>query len=160
MPRFHQIGTIVMACARQRPSPRIVSREESRSEAQFGLKPGARSRTEVGTRESEIHDAELAAPVLLTAELAPAITADAAHSGMVSNSSGAAVANGGISVKNLATGQSTDTQSGTDGCYTAAHLPPGDYEVTVSNKGAAPKTAKTLARERTSPEPGSLRRFR
>jgi hypothetical protein len=71
---------------------------------------------------------------------------DATLSGTVTNASAAAIPGAKISVKNLNTGQSTDSQTDAAGSFTLPKLTPGDYEVSVTAVGLAPQVVKvTLA---------------
>ena len=67
-------------------------------------------------------------------------------SGVVAGPAGTPAANAKVSAKNRATGQSFDTQTGSDGKYNFADLPPGEYEITASAPDIGEKTsAATVA---------------
>src|SRR6202049_2247825 len=58
-------------------------------------------------------------------------------SGTCTDQSGAAVAGARVSIRNTATGVSTDVTTNTSGFYSAPNLLPGTYEVTASADGFA-----------------------
>src|SRR5580700_251866 len=65
-------------------------------------------------------------------------------SGVVTDTSGAAVPNANVAVKNVATGVVRDVLSNGDGFYTAPNLLPSTYEVTVSAQGFTTMVEKDI----------------
>jgi hypothetical protein len=70
--------------------------------------------------------------------------AAATLSGTIIDTSGKAVSNAKVSVKNVATGQSVETLTDSNGLYGAPNLVPGDYEISVSAEGFSTNVAKVM----------------
>src|SRR5579863_5607330 len=80
--------------------------------------------------------------LLLAAISVRAQEGTATLSGTVTEYSGKAVPNAKVSIKNVATAQSSDTQADAAGAYSLSSLPPGDYEVSASADGFGTGVAK------------------
>ncbi len=63
-------------------------------------------------------------------------------SGTIVDTSGKAVPGAKLAVKNVATGQTVDTQSDSAGLYNVPSLTPGDYEISVSADGFSTNVSK------------------
>ncbi len=79
---------------------------------------------------------------VLTANSLCAQDAQSVLSGTVTDSAGKVVPNAKITVRNLSTGQSTETQSDSSGLYSVANLAAGDYEISASSEGMSGQPAK------------------
>ncbi len=83
----------------------------------------------------------LSAPAILRAQ-----TARATLAGTVADASGMVIPNASVTVKNVATGVSTEVKADASGIYSVADLVPGQYEVTASAAGFSAKSSRvTLA---------------
>jgi hypothetical protein len=65
-----------------------------------------------------------------------------ALSGIVTNPAGAPVPNATVTIRNIASGASTQLKTDSAGRYAAPDLSPGEYEVTASAAGLPPKTTR------------------
>jgi hypothetical protein len=70
--------------------------------------------------------------------------AGATLSGKIIDRSGIVVPNAKVSAKNLATGESVETQTDSGGLYRAPNLMPGEYELSVSADGFRTNVAKVI----------------
>lgn len=89
---------------------------------------------------------------VLTANPLRAQDTQSALSGTVTDSSGKVLPNAKVSVKNLSTGQSTETQADSAGHYKVPDLAAGDYEVSASAEGlgnAVDKVTLTAGSQQT-----------
>jgi Carboxypeptidase regulatory-like domain len=76
----------------------------------------------------------------------PAQEPGATLSGTITGSAGVAVANAKVTVKNVATGQATETQTDAAGDYSVPKLAAGEYEVSVSAAGFDGEESKVSLR--------------
>jgi Carboxypeptidase regulatory-like domain len=79
---------------------------------------------------------------VLTANPIRAQDSQATLSGTVTDSSGKALSNAKVAVKNSSTGQATETQTDAAGQYSVPNLPSGAYEVSASADGVGVGIAK------------------
>jgi carboxypeptidase family protein len=65
-------------------------------------------------------------------------------SGLVTDASGAAIANAKVSIKNIATGEVREASTNGEGFYSAPNLLPGSYQVSASGQGFATVVQKGI----------------
>jgi Carboxypeptidase regulatory-like domain len=84
--------------------------------------------------------------LLLATKISCGQDATATLSGIVTDSSGMAVANANLAVRNLSTGASYEARTNSSGSYMVPELPAGDYEISASAGGVGSKVSRvTLA---------------
>jgi len=85
-----------------------------------------------------------AAVMIFVLTLHPLLAQDATAtlSGTITDSSGKVLANAKVSIKNLSTSESTETQTDSAGLYKIPNLAAGDYEVSALVEGVGAGTAK------------------
>ena len=81
---------------------------------------------------------------LLLSVHSQAQVAGATLSGLVTDQSGAAIANATVSIKNVGTGEVREVTSNSDGFYSVPNLLPGSYEVSTSAKGFSKAVQKGI----------------
>jgi len=84
----------------------------------------------------------LALILVVTASLSRAQAPAATLSGIVNDFAGKAVPNAKVSIKNAATGESSEFQTDSAGKYTIPNLAAGDYEISASAEGVGTGSAK------------------